>query len=91
MTCPECRGKKTLEAVVCGRQHDRSFCRTRRLPCHVCQGTGAITEEHAARIEAGEKMRKDRISRRLSLREEAARLGIDQVTLSHREQGREDA
>lgn len=91
MTCPTCNGKGDSWALVSGiREDGRRFCEQRTLPCYTCNGTGAITPEHAARIAEGERMRKDRIARCMSLREEAARLGISPVTLSHREQGREN-
>ena len=86
ITCPTCNGAKRNAALLCGGGR----CTQAVLDCRTCGGTGEVTEEHAARIAEGERLRHDRIARRVSLREEAKRLGISPVELSHREQGRCD-
>lgn len=85
MKCPDCLGRGTVTALLCGRGIN---CRERELPCRICDGSGTITEEIQARIDAGKAMRADRIRRGLSQREEAARLGITPQELSKREAGR---
>lgn len=58
------------------------------MPCLTCDGTGTVTAERAMRMNAGEQMRRDRVQRGVSRNEEARRLGITPIELSHREQGR---
>ncbi len=84
ISCPECCGHKIVLVTY--------FPGTPRhppMPCRVCGGSGQITLEHHNRIEAGEKMREDRIERGVSLRAEAARLGITPCNLSDLENGRQ--
>jgi ribosome-binding protein aMBF1 (putative translation factor) len=88
MQCPECKGK--------GCYHSQRFvnstsgCRYEEgeRECGTCKGTGSITDDHAERIKQGEARRRDRISRDMSLREEAKRLGIKPSELSDIERGR---
>lgn len=86
--CPRCQGVGANEALVCGRRAAGGFCDQRRLKCSTCGGRGRVTRELLLRIQEGERLRRDRVARSISLREEAKRLGISPVELSHREQGR---
>ena len=82
--CPTCKGAKVTIGYACP-----GFRRV-ELPCSTCDGQGAVTpamQDYQAR---GEKMRADRVGRMVSLREEAQRLGISAVELSHLEQGKVD-
>lgn len=88
--CPKCRGAKVLPSFVhytpeSGKQSgfDPDH------PCSLCQGNGEITEEHAARIVEGDRLREDRVARKVSLRDEAKRLGIEPAKLSALENGRD--
>lgn len=84
MTCPSCKGAKGGHGFVCGAKGGD----VRWLPCSVCGGSGEVTEERAVRIQEGTAFRLDRaVSRGKTLREEAARLGVDMVELSAIEQG----
>ena len=85
ITCPRCKGKRETHGIACGP----GGCQTGAMKCFTCKGEGQITEEHAARITTGEFMRKGRVSRRVTLREEAARLGVGLAEWSHIEQGDE--
>jgi transcriptional regulator with XRE-family HTH domain len=85
MICPTCAGAKVVRGLGCSPD---SGCRPIELACFDCQGTGAIPEERAAWIEEGERLRKDRRGRGLSLREEAKRRRISPVELSAMEHGR---
>ena len=58
--------------------------------CSRCGGSGVITKEVAARICEGEQLREIRIESGLTLREEAARLGISPRELSDIENGRSE-
>lgn len=60
-----------------------------RLRCFTCKGEKQITEEHAARIERGKLMYRERIGRGKTLREDAARLGCDFGEWSRIEHGSE--
>ena len=59
------------------------------INCPTCAGTGEITSEHAARIEAGRKARHARVLDGISLSEQARRLGITPAQLSAIEHGRQ--
>lgn len=54
----------------------------------IAKRRAAVTPEARA---AGDKLRQDRLSRDMSLREEAKRLGISPAVLSRRERGEPDA
>ena len=83
LTCPTCRGVRTVGGVGCGP----GGCRPLLLKCSTCRGTGTITAERADWINAGERLRADRLTRDFSLREEATRLGVRASVLSDYEHG----
>jgi hypothetical protein len=85
MICPSCKGAKESRGIACGP----AGCDVRSFKCFTCAGSGEITEEHAARVEYARLMRHDRVRRRLTIREEAARLGCDFAEWSRIEQGSE--
>jgi hypothetical protein len=85
MICPSCKGARESRGIACGP----SGCAVRTFRCFTCHGSGEITEAHAARIEYGELMRHDRIRRRVTQREEAARLGCGVGEWSRIEHGGE--
>lgn len=87
MQCPLCKGKR----VVWGHMNtgpDSSKHRWGDMPCPTCNGSGEITQEHADRIEAGRKLRQQRLDAGETLREAATRQGMTTVQLSAIEQGR---
>lgn len=84
--CTDCKGKRTVFAHINrgeGGKHE-----WRHIDCSRCHGTGLMPLEMLKWIEAGRKLRADRIARDLSLREEATRLSIKVTELSARETGR---
>jgi hypothetical protein len=83
--CPSCKGAGQSHGIMCGP----AGCRTGALKCSTCDGSGVVTHEHLARIEYGRLMRQDRVRRRLTLREEAARLGCGFAEWSRIECGNE--
>lgn len=96
MKCPDCADGKTFAFVSRRRREDEPINphgepdvigESGWYPCMTCKGTQEISEEHAARITKGKAMRKDRVARRKSLREEAAALGITVLELSNMERG----
>jgi len=82
MKCVYCEGKGTLQALV---NRGDEGCAWESITCIECHGSGSISDERRDELLAAEKMRKDRKARGLSLREEAARLGITPAELSRRE------
>ena len=84
-TCPECRGLGKYSALV---RTAREGCKPQVMQCWRCQGTGEIPAETASWTAAGEALRQSRLDRRLSVREEARRLGISPKELSEMEHGR---
>lgn len=85
LTCPSCKGRKGGTAFVCGPGSDGM----RWMACSTCKGSGEVAEEHAARIQYGRLMVADRRRRNLTLREEAARLGVSFGEWSRIENGGE--
>lgn len=85
ITCPRCNGKRETHGIMCGS----SGCHTGAMKCFTCKGEGQITETHAERITIGRRMRQGRVARRVTVREEAARLGADFAEWSQIEQGDE--
>lgn len=90
LPCPHCRGTRTAvldcRLVAADGSSHREF---RHIVCGTCQGEGTITTAHAARIDAGKARRADRLNRGLSLRAEAARLGLAERDILDIEMGRE--
>lgn len=87
--CPRCRGSGRSLLLACGVRQDGSrFSETRATACPACRGAGAIDEVRARAMSQGEAMRRDRISRGLSQRQEAERLGIAPRALNDLELGR---
>lgn len=60
-----------------------------RIPCSTCKESGQITEAQAAMIEQARMLGRDRVDRRMTIREEAARLGCHYAEWSRIEHGRE--
>ncbi|MDQ3802952.1 MAG: hypothetical protein M3416_03750 [Acidobacteriota bacterium] len=83
--CPSCDGRKGGMAFVCGPGSDGM----RWMPCSTCKGTGEITVAHLERIRQSKPMRADRVSRRVTLHEEAKRLGCNMGEWSRIEAGGE--
>lgn len=89
LTCPDCRGEKTLMAFVDGHRPDgTSFGGLQRVNCLTCSGTGEVDKEHADRLAAGKAMRAARLANDQSLRDAAKERGISPAHLSAIENGR---
>lgn len=87
-TCPECKGEgKYYSRRFVNRVGGCTYNEGEQI-CSTCVGYGSITDEHAERIKQGEARRRDRISRHVSQREEAAQLGIEPSELNDIERGR---
>lgn len=81
--CSHCKGRKSYPSFVTTRKG----CSLQEIDCFTCKGVGSITEDHYDRIIKGETIRLDRIERKLSLRQEALRLGIKPIELARLERG----
>jgi len=58
------------------------------VDCGRCGATGEVTAAELARVEEGERRRRDRIARGVSLQQEAARLGLTPMALADIEHAR---
>ncbi len=85
VTCPDCHGRGTIEGLA---NVQGKGCEWRTMTCFRCKGEKVISETMITWMQRGEAMSEDRKSRGLSLREEAKRLGIHVVELSHMEHGK---
>jgi hypothetical protein len=85
ITCTHCDGRKESLVMACGPKGGYHG----MMACSTCKGTGEITEAHGERIKQGKLMREERIERRVVVREEAKRLGVDLGAWSRIEQGGE--
>lgn len=81
MTCPTCRGEKTITGIGCPGGHIIT------MACHRCGGTGIVADNQKVWVSQGQKMKKSRMDKNLSLREAAARIGIKAFELSQMENG----
>lgn len=80
--CPDCDGHGESFGISCGPRG----CSTGPHKCTPCAGVGWIDEDEFKRILEGERIRRDRIARRVTLREEAGRLGMTAIEYSYLEQ-----
>lgn len=88
LICPQCEGRRQTMAFVDYAPPNQARSGPKLIPCSMCRGAGEITEEHAARIEAGKARKADRRARGLTLSQEARRLDISPKALCDIEQGR---
>jgi hypothetical protein len=84
MICPDCEGKKQVHAHL---NYGNGRGEWKDIDCFRCKATGEVDDEQALWIVQGKQRRCDRVSRDMSLREEAVRLGIPVVDLSAMERG----
>ena len=85
--CPACAGYgQAYRLVHVADGLDRN--RTGIVPCSTCNGSGRITAALARHLATAERHRQDRVDRKVSLRDEAAVLGITPRELGDREHGR---
>ena len=76
--CPSCKGEKKLYGIGCP-----GF-KPIEMDCPNCDKNGEIEKE---KYEAGQKRKKNRLKRKMTLRKEAQRLGICPAELSQIERG----
>ena len=83
--CPDCAGSGAISGIACGPRGGD----VRSFKCSLCEGTGQVSAERLAKVEAGRRMRDERRARGITQRERAAELGMDDVAYSRLENGRE--
>jgi hypothetical protein len=83
--CERCQGTGTATGARHFHMADGNHQWQTSWSCDRCKGWGHISNEYVAALAEGERLREDRRARNVSLREEAARLGISPVELSRRE------
>lgn len=83
--CPDCQGRGEHGGMACSG--GGATLRRVAIPCEVCGGTGTVDAAQRQRYEAGRQQREERLSRRMTLREEAKRRGIKPYDLSRQELG----
>lgn len=84
IVCTACEGEGRVLAVLCAA--GGGFWET-SLSCPICRGEGELTGEQERRMEAGRRLRSLRLSRGLSQRQMAERMGVTVEELSRREVG----
>ena len=81
MECPVCKGKGTVFGHM-NTGPDSSKHWRGDMQCMACRGSGEITQDHADRIEAGQKLYRQRLNSGETLGEAAARQGMTPAQLS---------
>jgi hypothetical protein len=87
-SCPDCRGEKSAFGLACTMDKG---CRPITMVCHFCNGIGVVDAPAFKRWRIGEAMRRARVKRGSSQREQAVLLGISQIVLNDIEHGRANA
>ena len=87
MNCPTCKGKGTVFGHMNNGQDSGKHI-WGNMKCFTCKGAGEITQEHADRIEAGQKLYRQRLCSGETLYEAAKRQGLTPAQLSAIETGR---
>lgn len=87
MQCPGCNGKGTVFGHM-NTGPDSSKHKWVDMQCMTCRGSGEITQDHADRIEAGQKLYRQRLNSGETLGEAAERQGMTPAQLSAIEHGR---
>lgn len=78
LDCPLCAGQGQVTGIGCP-----GF-KPILLKCHNCNGTGKVDKD---KLENGQRMKTDRLNRKMTLRDEAKRLGVTPIVLSGMENG----
>lgn len=87
-TCPQCDGTGTLAGFVDGFRQGRRYGEFRRdIICFTCNGVGKIPVHRLNWIEEGNAHRQERVDRRESLHQAAARLNLSAAEVSAMERG----
>jgi hypothetical protein len=88
-TCPACLGTPNREVFACIDRADGSATNGARIEtCAFCGGWGKVGGEQAQRYMQGQEMRRKRVEAGLSVKEQAAAIGISARALNDLEKGR---
>ena len=82
--CPDCKGEKTIRALV---NRGQKGCSMETLSCPRCKGEGNIPDVCAEWVRVGQHLRADRLRRDKSQREEAHELSLDVTVIGRMEMG----
>ena len=86
MKCPYCDGRGASGGFVDYANGTGGF--DRNLPCSRCNGTGVLTPDQQRAIEEGDRLRRIRLDRGLTLRRAAEACQVSVVAFSDMERGR---
>jgi hypothetical protein len=86
LTCPDCKGRKKLFALVDGPDYRGGA----EIDCIRCKGSGEVDECMERWMKIGGTHRTWRVAQHVSLAECAAKLGLTPADLSGMENGRRD-
>lgn len=87
--CPKCKDGKVFAFVNTGCDYTKHYSEV--MVCSTCGGSGEISEEKMRLIEDGQKARRARVARMMTLGDLADELGLKTSTISALESGREVA
>jgi hypothetical protein len=91
MDCPDCHGKGYFIGVAHFDMKDgKSYNKFGKIPCRLCEATGAVPDEMQKWSDIGKRMRAGRIKRKEVQRVAASRMGITLKEYNDIEQGRVD-
>ena len=79
--------RKVMKCPNCEKGWMRAFFAPVMIPCDICGGTGELPENLTYQPEIGQEMKRNRIARRITLKEGAMVIGIEVSELSRRERG----
>ena len=82
--CPSCQGRGKSEGLACGPSGGG----WRVFECFLCKGTGTVPPVRIERMRVGDLIRRERLERDQSGREESLRIGVDKIEFNHLEFGR---
>lgn len=82
--CPVCMGRGCSPGITCGG----SGCGPDNFKCSLCKGSGEITDQQQDWFDVGVYMRRCRLERGRTLREESKERGMTASFLADMEHGR---
>jgi hypothetical protein len=91
MNCPDCHGKGYFIGVAHFDMVDgKSYNKFGKIPCRLCEATGAVPDEMQKWSDIGKRMRADRLKRKEVQRVAASRMGLTLKEYSEIERGAVD-
>jgi len=91
MNCPDCHGKGHFIGVSHFDMVDgKSYNKFGKIPCRLCEATGAVPDEMQKWSDIGKRIRADRLKRKEVQRVAASRMGLTLKEYSEIERGAVD-